>query len=184
MKKNKKNKAQLSTKSIAASQTLVTKISGLLSDVERLTAAERKQAAKMRRGAPEVIPTIGHLATKFAVQVQGVDEMQSNLEYAQSLQPLMLAVATLHETLRDEYLRASSASWTTATVTYTALKNASRADRSLVNELLPVQRWFRYVGSRKKAADVASATTPSPSPSPSTHPVPAPKADGAAPSTT
>jgi hypothetical protein len=156
-KKKKKYEAPVSPKAIDASLKLVEKAAEAFTNVTRLTALDRRRAAKLKRGAHQVIPTIAHLARKFAVEAPGlsIDEMVSEIEMAQGLEPLLGAIGDLHATLRDEYLRSQSASWKTATVTYAMLRKASEANQSVATELEPVQKWFRH-----RARGASNAATP------------------------
>ncbi len=155
-----KSKHPVSSKAIDASVKLVEKARQPFTQVTRLTADDRVRAAKLKRGAHQVIPAIAHIATKFAVEVPGhsIAEMLSEIETAQSLEPLLGAIADFHATLRDEFLRAQSASWKTATVTYAMLKKASEVNLSVASELEPVQKWFRH--NARRASSTAAQPTP------------------------
>ena len=182
--KSKIIKAQMSTKEVAASIALVARAHAPFANTVRLTAIEKMRAAKLKRGAQQVIPTIAQVASKFAVEVPGMSiaEMNSNVAYAQSLEPLLGAVSAFLETLRDEYLRANASAWTTATVTYAMLRKAGKANLNVANELAPAQKWFRQNNRGPKAA-IATTTAPVTSPETSastTKVVTAPKTNGAA----
>ncbi|HEY2514618.1 MAG TPA: hypothetical protein VGI39_27325 [Polyangiaceae bacterium] len=130
---------------VSAIQKLVEEAQSHFSAVVRMTTTDKKHAAKLRRGAHQVLPLIAKLATKYAVQVPGAstDDMTSNLDYAQSLEPLLGTVAVLHETLRDAHLNAQSSAWKTGVTSYGMMKKAAKANVSLSNELTPVAEWFR-----------------------------------------
>ncbi|HEY2518277.1 MAG TPA: hypothetical protein VGI39_45725, partial [Polyangiaceae bacterium] len=100
-------------------------------------------------------------ATKYAVQVPGasMDDMTSNLDYAQSLEPLLGTVAVLHETLRDAHLSAQSSAWKTGVTSYGMMKKAAKANVSLSNELTPVAEWFRLRAKGQQPNATPAATT-------------------------
>ena len=113
----------------------------------------------MKRGAHQVIPTIAHLATKFAVELPGspISVMLSEIARAQALEPLLGAVAALHETLRDEYLRSQSNAWKTASRTYGMLRVAGEVNAAVRTELEPVQTWFRHRAAKKSSGKKSAA---------------------------
>ncbi len=157
-----KSKHPVSTKAVDASIKLVEKARQPFTQVTRLSSDERVRTAKLKRGAHQVIPAIAHVARKFAVEVPGhsIAEMLSEIETAQSLEPLLGAIADFHATLRDEFLRSQSASWKTATVTYAMLRKAAEVNQSVASELEPVQKWFRHGARRASSAVAPTIVTP------------------------
>ena len=173
---NQKNVSPIGPKAIDTSIALVEKAAHPFASVVRMSALDRKRAAKLKRGAQQVIPTIAHLATKFAVELPGspISVMLTEIAHAQALEPLLGAVAALHETLRDEYLRSQSNAWKTASRTYGMLRVAGEVNAAVRTELEPVQTWFRHRAAKKSsssknaAAPVVGATIV-----PATPPAPA-----------
>lgn len=149
-----KEKATVSAKQIAACLAQLKKVVKPFAEVPPLSADDRKRLAKLKRGAHQVVPTIADLARKFAIEAPGmsVDDMMSNLQHAQRVEPLLNFIAAFHQTLKDEYLASSGAAWKTATVTYRMLSNAGDGNRRVADELEQVTKWFRHKGRRKKAA--------------------------------
>ena len=149
-----KNVAPIAAKAIDASLALVEKAGHPFANVVRMSALDRRRAAKLKRGAHQVIPTIAHLANKFAVELPGspISGMLSDIAHAQALEPLLGAVAQLHATLKDEHLRSQARAWKTATVTYGMLRMAAEANVSVRTELESVQTWFRHRAARKSSS--------------------------------
>jgi hypothetical protein len=159
---SKKNShSQTSTLDTSAIQKLVEEAQASLGSVGRLTPIERKRALKLKRGAHQVLPLIASIARKYSVQAPGasVDDMESNIAYAQSLEPVLGAVGVLQGTLSDAHLSAQSSAWMTGTVSYSMLKKASKANVSIANELAPVTEWFRQNHVSKKKTDAKKAET-------------------------
>jgi hypothetical protein len=157
---NQKNVGPIGPKAIDASIALVEKAAHPFASVVRMSALDRKRAAKLKRGAHQVIPTIAHLATKFAVELPGspISVMLSEIAHAQALEPLLGAVAALHETLRDEYLRSQSNAWKTASRTYGMLRVAGEVNAAVRTELEPVQTWFRHRAAKKTSSSSSSSS--------------------------
>lgn len=161
MKKNaQKTKASISPKQIAASHKLVTKASQPFERAPRLTATERKHLARLKRGAHQIIPLIASIARKHGVVPpdSSFDEMFSSLEYAQALEPLLGAVTVMQQTLKDQYLAHNASAWKTATVAYGMLSKAGEAKQSILDELAPVQEWFRHRSALSLEASAAKGT--------------------------
>jgi hypothetical protein len=161
---SKKNShSQSSTLDTSAIQKLVEEAQASLGTVGRLTPTERKRALKLKRGAHQVLPLIASIARKYSVQAPGasVDDMESNIAHAQSLEPILGAVGVLQGTLSDAHLSAQSSAWMTGTVSYSMLKKASKANVAIANELAPVTEWFRqnHASKKKAGGKKASATT-------------------------
>ncbi len=159
MGKPKRNaKAPISPRQIETSITLVEKASQPFDGGPVLTKADRIRYVKMKRGAHQVIPLIASLASKYGVVVPDLspDAMHASLQQAQVLEPLLGAVAVLHQTLKDQYLSFNADAWTAATVTYAMLTSASRAKANLATELVPVKEWFRYRSPNSKKASASN----------------------------
>ena len=161
---NQKNVSPIGPKAIDASMALVEKAAHPFASVVRMSALDRKRAAKLKRGAHQVIPTIAHLATKFAVELPGspISVMLTEIAHAQALEPLLGAVAALHETLRDEYLRSQSNAWKTASRTYGMLRVAGEVNAAVRTELEPVQTWFRHRAAKKSSSSSRSKKAAAP----------------------
>jgi hypothetical protein len=166
--KQKNSHSQSSTLDTSAVQKLVEEAQASVEGVTRMTPIERKRAVKLRRGAHQVLPLIAKLASKYSVQAPGtsVDDIASNIAYAQSLEPLLGAVGVLQGTLSDAHLSAQSSAWKTGTVSYGMLKRASKANVNLASELAPVTEWFRTKAKgepkakRSKKTDTTAETPP------------------------
>src|SRR6185437_10198106 len=145
-KSKKMSVGTLASKQVSAILALVQKAATAVAETPRMTVVERKRTAKMKRGAHQVIPLIAVLAQKFGVEAPGspVVEMSSNMEHAQSLEPLLATLASLYGTVRDEHLRSQADAWSTAIVTYGMLKKAGEANQHIRDELAPVTKWFRH----------------------------------------
>lgn len=162
MSKEKKYQAPVSPKQIDASAKLVEKAASTFTYVTRMTALEKQRAAKARRWAHQVIPTLAQIARKFAIEAPGnpIDDMLSRVEHAQSLESLLGAVAQFHATLKDEYFGVQTEAWKSATVTYGMLRKAAEGDKRVSDEIEPVQKWFRQGARAKKSATQPSVTAP------------------------
>jgi hypothetical protein len=157
----KKTQKDTGTLNLVAIQKLVNEAQAPFANVVRLTPSAKQRTAKMKRGAHEILPLVAKLAQKYSVQAPGtsVADIQSNIDYAQSLEPLLGSVATLLETLKDAHLSAESAAWTTGTVSYGMMKKAAKANVNLANELAPVTEWFRNRAKGTKAEDTSATST-------------------------
>jgi hypothetical protein len=165
----------------SAIQKLVEQAQAPFEGVVRLTTLEKKRTAKLKRGAHQVLPLIAKLASKYSVQAPGtsVDDITSNIAYAQSLEPLLGAVGVLHGTLTDAHMSAQASAWKTGTVTYAMMKKASKANVNLASELAPVTEWFRAKAKGDKSSAKKDTTTATPSASPAVaSPAPEAKPNG------
>jgi hypothetical protein len=136
---------QSSTLDASAIQKLVEEAQTHIDNVARMTTTDKKRAAKLRRGAHQVLPLIAKLARKYTVYAPGTtaDDIDSHIAVAQSLEPVLGAVAVLHGTLADAHMSAETSAWKLGTVSYAMMKKAGTANVNLANELAPVTEWFR-----------------------------------------
>ena len=120
---------------------LLAKAQAPLGEVVALSAAARKGAPKLRRGAQQVIPTIAVLAEKhgFVMPSLPINDMTSKIEHAQRLREVLGAVSVFQKLLKDEILASEGDGWQTATATYSMLRRAAKSRPELRVELSPVE---------------------------------------------
>ena len=111
-----------------------------------LTANQRRQVTRSRKGAEMVIPTLATLAKEYGVTLpqQSTEEMLSNAELAAQLDPLLKQLVSFLATVTENQANAKSASWSTATTLYSVLKRMSHRSVELGKQIAPVAEFFAY----------------------------------------
>ncbi len=179
MKKANPKKASTSSSPVQESIQLLGQAKSALGTVQRLTPAERKRSAKMRRGGQQVVPTIAGLATKYGIDTPTTSGavLTTRLAQVQELDMLLSAAVDTHSLVADAHLGASNGMWTSARTLYAMLKPVALTDPSLAAELKSVEEWFRQ---RKSPATETSATQATPVAATTAASAPAPEATPAA----
>jgi hypothetical protein len=161
MKQAKPKKASTSSSPVQESIQLLGQAKSALGTVQRLTPAERKRSAKVRRGGHQVVPTIAGLATKYGIVTPTTSGavLTTQLAQVQELDMLLSASVDTHSLVSDAHLGASNGMWTSARTLYAMLKPVALTDPSLAAELKSVEEWFRQ---RKSSATGTSTTSTTP----------------------
>jgi hypothetical protein len=117
-----------------------------LPEPKPLTANQRKQVTRSRKGSEKVIPTLATLAGKYGIEIaqQPTAAMSSAAELAAQLDPLQKQLVALTTLVSENASNAASDSWSTATTLYSVLKRISKRDVKLQKQLAPAAEFFAY----------------------------------------
>jgi hypothetical protein len=109
-----------------------------------LSAEERLRTTKMRASGDRLVGLVSDLANRHEVALPriSVEDMNDDLQLAQRLMPLAMALASVSQTISDTILQAQSECWWAATAFYTALTRLSDVDPQLESALKPAVEFF------------------------------------------
>jgi hypothetical protein len=145
-----------------------------------MTAEDRRRTVKVRKGGEKYIPKLARAAVASGVTPSGysIDEMTASAALVQKLEPLEETLTTLLKLVQDARVRASGATWDTATLVYSMLKPVAARDGKVATAILPVKAFFATGkrGSKTKNADPATATKATTTPATETAATEAPAA--------
>jgi hypothetical protein len=131
--------------------------------IPAMTAEDRRRTIKVRKGGEKFIPKLARAAVASGVTPSGysIDEMTASAALVQKLEPLEEKLSTLLKLVQDARIRASGATWMTATLVYSMLKPVAARDGKVATAIAPVKAFFATGkrGPAATAADPATATT-------------------------
>jgi hypothetical protein len=158
MKKATPKKASITSSPVEESIKLLAQAKTAIGTVQRFTPADRRRAAKNRRGGQQVVPTIAALAIKYGIVTPSTNgtALTTQLARVQELDPLVTASVDAHSLISDAHLGASTAMWTSARTLYAMLKPVALTEPGLAAELKSVEAWFR----RRKSPVTETSATP------------------------
>jgi hypothetical protein len=118
-----------------------------------LTPAEKRHAAKLRKGGDKVVGQIGDLATQHQLESPAlqVSVMLALMGKAHALQPLADRLAAFVKHVTDVIFSAQSAAWVMAMQYYALLQRRAATDAELAKALQPIAQLFAYRHPSKKA---------------------------------
>jgi hypothetical protein len=111
-----------------------------------LTAKQKKEATRSRKGMEKVVPTLASLSVEHGVNVpkQPTSVMTSNLELVTKLTSVQTKLVSLETLVSNAIDGARSESWNTATTLYGMLQKAAHRDAGIKSQLAPVTEFFAY----------------------------------------
>jgi hypothetical protein len=146
-----------SSKSVKSNPTLadvVTEANGHLADTEaklgpqapQLTADDKRRSVKFRKGAERIIPALAALLRSAGIDATGlsVDQMTSDLQRAQTLQPLQARLQSMLKRVGDEVFTAQASSLGTAMSGYAVLQHMAKRNGDIATQLEPISSFFAY----------------------------------------
>jgi hypothetical protein len=156
-----------STKSNPSLADVVAQANSQLDDTEaklgaqapQLTAADKRRSVKFRKGAERIIPALATLLRSAGIDTTGlsVDQMTSDLQRAQTLQPLQARLQSMSKRVDDEVFTAQTSSLSTATSGYALLQHMSKRNGDIAKQLEPISDFFAY---RNPNTETAKAKAP------------------------
>jgi hypothetical protein len=111
-----------------------------------LSPAQKRHAAKLRKGGEQAAQQIGNLAKQRGLESQAlqVDAMTEALGKAQTLLPLANRLVSFTKHVEDVVFVAESLAWEIAMQFYALLQRRALTDAELAKALDPVTKFFAY----------------------------------------
>jgi len=128
-----------------------------------LSKEERLATTKFRPGGERMVNLIGELAKSYGIILPGIspEDMNTDLQLIQQLQPLTPLLDSLGQMLSDTILEAQSECWWATTAYYSALSRMAPADPKLEASLRPAIEFFAIGRRKNKSPDTTTPSTPS-----------------------
>jgi hypothetical protein len=155
-----KNKGAAHPASASDIEKLVKEVEAFASRVKKytvtLTADERRRLMRFRPGGEKLIGLVTELSQKHHASVPGacVDDMRTDLEAAQRLQPLADALRAIADRVEDTINESQAECWWTAMAFYTALARMAETDPQLDQDLGPATDFFTMGRRTRKTTPI------------------------------